>query len=66
MHTSPKVVITPQETLEPRKYCECYHIVYALFASRNVGQHEHVKRLTVNLGNCVGSWNNHSVRKRIA
>ena len=54
-HTSPKVVITRQDTLERRIYCECYHIVYALFASRNIGQYEHVKELMVNLGNCVGS-----------
>ena len=32
--TVPRVVITPQKTLEPRLYCECYHIVYAMFASR--------------------------------
>lgn len=52
VHTSPRVVITPRDTLEPRIYCECYQIVYALFANMNVGQHEHVK---VNLRNCLGS-----------
>lgn len=55
VHTSPRVVITLQDTSEPRIYCGCYHIVYALFANRNVERHEHAKELMGNLGNCVGS-----------
>ena len=55
VHTSPRVVLTLQDTLEPRIYCEYYHIVYALFASRKEGQREHLKELMSNLENCVGS-----------
>lgn len=55
VRTSPRVVRAPQEMLEPRIYCECYHIVYGLFAGRNVGQHGHVKELMADSGDGVGS-----------